>query len=64
MGMDESDIVYERGDHWVSTECFKGRRICRVWRIAGTHSVRVATVDVGPETVSRAVAECDRRVGA
>ena len=59
--MKESDIVYERGDYWVSREDVG---YYKIWRTGATCSTRVGTVcysDDDAKAINKAIAECNRR---
>lgn len=54
-------ILYESGDFWVGQAPFRGRNILYVWQNVGTHSRKVATIDLGERSLARAIEECERR---
>jgi hypothetical protein len=65
-----AEIVFEKGDYWIKRATF-GRPTClaparkgfEVYRVEGTHSVRVASIGFeGDEGLRRAKAEIERRI--
>jgi hypothetical protein len=62
--MKPTDILYENGDFWVSRNQQFGKGF-EVYRVNGTHSVRVAIIGFeGQPGLERAKAEADRRAFA
>ena len=57
--MDESSILYEKGDYWI---CKGNKGEYEVYRNTITHSERVAIIGYnGDKGLQLAILECDRR---
>ena len=60
--MKESDILYEEEPYWIA-KAPKGKAGFEVYRVAVTHSVRVASIGfAGVKGMERARAEITRRL--
>ncbi len=65
--MQEKDILYENGKHWVAQATFGSKSTGKsegfaVFRNNSTHAVRVASIGYsGDDGLARAKAEADRR---
>ncbi len=57
------EILYETPHYWATWEKFKDRKLVRIWKhsASGTHGVLAGTVDLGVDSVRRAIMEIDKR---